>query len=497
MPNALAYLVLLIYPAVAATLFVRLPPARALIWSLLLAYLFLPPAPAGFDFPLMPPITKDTLPNITVFIACLLLIPGRLSILPQNRIARALMLLFILSPIATVLTNREPVSFVIGELPGLRITDALALSINQAILLLGFMMARPLLQTAETQRDLLAAIFICGMVYSFPMLVEVRLSPQINLWVYGYYQHLFEQSMRGGGFRPVVFLFHGIWVSFFAMTAALAAFALWRNDRSKSEIFAPVATVISDQSTRVKFGAKRLPLYVFAAFYLIGVLILTKTLAPLLYFILLAPLICFATSKTQMRIAIVLAFVAFTYPMLKGADIVPSQAILAQAEKVSAERANSLKFRFENEDRLLERAREKPLFGWGSWGRNHLHNAVDGTILTVTDGRWIITYGVYGWLGYLAEFGLLSIPLLLLWREARIADPKDFSNFIGPLSLMLAINLFDLLPNATLTPITWIISGALLGYAEHLRRIRLVEKQPAFEQALASNDVQRPLKVLM
>ena len=258
-----------------------------------------------------------------------------------------------------------------------------------------------------------------------------------------------------------------------------------------------MSTAITDTSTVVKFGAKRLPLYILAAFYLAGVLLLTKTLAPLLYFLLLAPLICFFSSKAQMRLAIFLALIAVSYPVLKGFDMVPSQTILAQAEKISPERANSLKFRFENEDRLLERARIKPLFGWGSWGRNHVHNAIDGTILTVTDGRWIITFGVYGWFGYLAEFGLLSIPLLLLWREARLADPGEFSSFVGPLSLLLAINLFDLLPNATLTPITWIISGALLGYAEHLRRRRLVDRLPDFDQAMAPNPASTTPSTLM
>ena len=48
------------------------------------------------------------------------------------------------------------------------------------------------------------------------MLVEVRLSPQINTWIYGFFQHDFIQMMRYGGFRPIVFLPHGLWVAFFA-----------------------------------------------------------------------------------------------------------------------------------------------------------------------------------------------------------------------------------------------------------------------------------------
>ncbi|MCL4676893.1 MAG: hypothetical protein KJZ59_13005 [Pararhodobacter sp.] len=39
---------------------------------------------------------------------------------------------------------------------------------------------------------------------------------------------------------------------------------------------------------------------------------------------------------------------------------------------------------------------------------------------------------------------------------------------VSTLALILAVNLVDLLPNATLIPMTWLIAGALLGYAETL-----------------------------
>ena len=42
----------------------------------------------------------------------------------------------------------------------------------------------------------------------------------------GYFQHSFEQMMRAGGFRPIVFLYHGLWVAFLTATAVLAAFTL-------------------------------------------------------------------------------------------------------------------------------------------------------------------------------------------------------------------------------------------------------------------------------
>jgi hypothetical protein len=42
------------------------------------------------------------------------------------------------------------------------------------------------------------------------------------------------------------------------------------------------------------------------------------------------------------------------------------------------------------------------------------------------------------------------------------------------------VNLADLIPNASITPLTWLIAGALLGYAEHARQFALRPQRPAF-----------------
>lgn len=186
------------------------------------------------------------------------------------------------------------------------------------------------------------------------------------------------------------------------------------------------------------------------------------------------------------------------YPALKLSNLVPSDALVGQAEAVSAERAQSLSFRFDNEDILFDRAMEKPLFGWGIWGRNHLHDATTGAITTVSDGYWIIVIGVWGWLGYIAQFGLMALPIWLISRELRhergvqkdrllnetsyklLDTPASrrelddgLSPYIGPLAVMLGFNMIDMLPNATLTPTTWLIAGTLFGHAERLARRRL------------------------
>jgi hypothetical protein len=116
---------------------------------------------------------------------------------------------------------------------------------------------------------------------------------------------------------------------------------------------------------------------------------------------------------------------------------------------------------------LLARAAERPILGWGGWGRARIYDPVTGEDLSVTDGRWVIVIGQHGWVGYAAEFGLLALPVLLLLR--RRGDGVQAS---AALAMILAVNLLDLLPNATLTPLTWLVSGALLGFAEQRAPMR-------------------------
>ena len=466
MPNTLAYMMLMAWPLVTLLLFRRTTTERAIIWSILAGYLLLPPL-AEFDLPLIPDMDKFAIPSVAAFLICVVVMKKPVSLWPRHPATRLLVAGFVLGVIPTVFTNgdpilfqvienSDPVSFITNALPGLRWRDLGSVMINQVIVLLPFFMARQYLSTETGLRDLLWALLLAGLAYTIPSLIEIRLSPQINIWVYGFFQHNFEQMMRNGGFRPIVFLPHGLWLAFFLMSSLLAATALTRAAQNGERIRLAMATI-----------------------YLFGVLILCKSLGSLIYGLAFTPVIALAPLHWQIRIALCLALVAVIYPMLRNLGLVPTDAILAQAETFSAERAQSLGYRFENERVLLTRAAEKPWFGWGGWGRNLIHHMETGQILSIPDGRWIIVFGTFGWLGYISEMGLLAAPLVVLAGEVRRKHGLGISPYVAPIALLLAATMLDMLLNATLIPFTWLCAGAVLGYAERLRYPDLLPSKPA------------------
>ncbi len=439
---------LLIWPAVSWQLWKRLDPARALIWTILGGYLIMPPMTA-LSLPVIPDLDKVSIPNLTALICATWLLKDKITFLPAGPVGKCLILLFVLAPFATVLTNGDALIFEMRTIQGMKIYDSVASVANHAIALLPFFLGRRYLGTPEGTRAVLVALVVGGLAYSAPMLIEARFSPQMNVWVYGFFQHDFFQTIRQGGYRPVVFLQHGLWVAFFTLMALLASLAMLREAPAEGR---PKAALI--------------------LMYLFYMVLVCKSAGPLVYLVSLSPLLIFAPTRVQILVAALMAALVIVYPILRGAHLVPIDRILDFASALSADRAYSLQFRIDNEELLLARAQERPWFGWGGYGRNFMHNPISGEMSNIADGLWIITLGMNGWLGYLAEFGLTALPLLALAREVFVRHGVVIARTTAALALILAANLVDLLPNATHIPFTWLMAGALLGEAERLAALR-------------------------
>mgnify|MGYP000704700793 CR=1 FL=1 len=477
MGNPLAYLTLLLWPFVCLWLFRKYTIERALVWSILGAYLFLPPLTV-FDLPLVPGMDKVTIPNIAVLILLIKLKQQKIEYLPQSMLARWLVIGFVLCAIPTVLTNTDPIifevlgstgpiTFLVDMLPGQSVRDVGSVLIGQMLTLVPFIVGRQFLAEEEGLREICLAFMIGALIYSIPSLIEIRLSPQMNVWVYGFFQHDFEQTMRAGGFRPIVFLPHSLWLAIYVCFGLLSATAI----------------------ARVTPASERWKSYL-AVGYLFMLLVMCKSLASLIYGVVLVPIVFLAPARLQIKLALAFGVVAVVYPMLRNLQIIPLDWVLAQANAFDPAREQSLEYRFINETALLERAAEKPLFGWGGWGRNLVRHAETGIILSIPDGRWIIVFGTFGWLGYVCEFGLLALPLLLVWRATRGSIPLP--PFIAPLCLILGITMIDMLLNATLTPITWLTAGAILGYAEQRKAQSVKAIKPIVKTTVLTASDARP-----
>ena len=455
MGNALAYLMLAVWPAVCVVFFTRLSVERALLWSILGAYMFLPPV-TEFDLPLVPAMTKHSIPSVAILLILVFILGLRPSFVPRHRTTSVLVIAMLLGSVFTVLANTDaipfyartdvaPITFEVRVIPGLRLIDTLSVLSGMLIMLIPFFLARVYLSSEKGLRELVIAFVIAGLIYSVPTLIEVGVGPNLNIWIYGFFQHSMEQLINDGRFRPYVFTQHALWLALFFVMSVAAGAAMIRDEEGQ---------------TRRK--------YVFATMYLVVVLFLCESLASQVYAVLLLPLILMIGPKWQIRLALTLGAIGVLYPIIRNIGLIPVEWLLAQIEAVNPDRAQSLGYRFLNEDLLLERAAERPWFGWGGWGRNQVHVPETGDLLTIIDGRWILIFGTFGWFGYIPQMGLVAWPLILIaWYTYKHPDLK-LSPMIAPLCLMLGFNMLDMLLNDTMVPMTLLMVGAILGYAERL-----------------------------
>jgi hypothetical protein len=445
-PNWLAFLAEFSWPLVAVWLFRTRPLNLALIWTILGAHMLLP-VRATVKLEMIPELDKLSIPSLAALAGCLFITGRPLKIWHRFGLTEILVLMCLVGPFISSMLNGDTVYSGARTLPGVGIYDGLSAVEHQFIFLIPFFLGRQYLNELDDIEKILKVIVMACLFYSLLMLFEIRMSPQLHTWIYGYFPHSqFFMNMRYGGFRPVVFMDNGLMVAFFTMTAAVASTALWRT---------------RTRLLRVPPGG--------VTAYLTAMLILCKSGASLVYGTVLIPLVRFATPRLHVRLAVVLAVGALLYPALRAQDLIPTKFLLDTAASISPERAASLDSRFREEQDLLGRASQRPLFGWGRFGRARIYDAKTGEDISTTDGFWIGTLGDFGLFGFFTTFGLLALPVFRAASALRLINSIRDRVFFSALTLIVAIGIVDLIPNAFLSPWAWLLEGALLGRAEALR----------------------------
>ncbi len=434
MPNLFAYLVLIIWPFIAIIFYKRFSALEATFWTIVGGFLLLPVSVA-IDFSFIPPMNKETIVALSTLIGCRFIKKIKIKLLPPDKLARWLVILLLITQVFTVLNNQEPVNFI----RGLSFYDAVSTIINQYLILIPFILGSQLIKTNEDQLLIFKLVVIAGLAYSLPILFEIRMSPQLHTWIYGFFPHSFIQQYRYDGFRPVVFLGHGLIVAMFVA------------------IVLGTATVLMKQKIRIL----RLPPQLIVG-YLVVLLVLCKSAGAFILGLFLFVAITWVPVSMLKRASLFLVAIFMLYPLLSIFDLFPHDQLLQFISSYDAERAESLAYRFNNEHLLLLHAKEKLITGWGVWGRNRL----DGV---ATDGYWIIFLGQFGLVGFVSLFGLIALSIWKAIKASSLIENRDSRKLLLYYALIVAVMLIDQLPNASLSAWMLLIIGGALGRANKIK----------------------------
>ncbi len=472
---------LLAWPIITLVLILRKPMPLAILVSLIGGYLLLP-TQGGIDLPILPAFNKLTIPPLTLLVLGVLMyrqhssthskrsreqdldLPGWLPGLLSIQIG--LVIIFIGAQL-TALTNGDVLRYGATVLPALRVYDGFSLALMSFTMFVPLVLGRKFFAHPDRHLLLLRGCLIAAFAMSFLALFEIRMSPQLNNIVYGYFPHSWQQHIRSGGYRPLIFMQHGLQLAIFFAGSIIAAFGLYRAEKN----------------------SKRRRLYLLAGLWILGTLFLSNSLGAFVIVLVLVPVVLMFKVRTQVIISAVLAGTVLLYPMLRNSGVIPLDQLVSTAASIDEDRAASLRFRFINEDQILARANERPFFGWGPFSRARIFTSY-GEDVTTLDGAWVAVIGESGWVGYLTTFGFLALPVIFVaFYHASIQLRPETAT----LCAMMAAALIDLIPNGFFSPVTFLIAGALWGRLEIEKKGLLAGSQAEINEDIHKTDTPQTL----
>ncbi|WP_428389408.1 O-antigen ligase domain-containing protein [Mucisphaera sp.] len=429
MGNAIAQVVMIAWIPAVLVLFVTLPARRAVVWAILLGWLMLPMT--GYPLPGLPDYTKMSATCMGILLGSLLFDPDTMLRL-KPRWVDLPFVVFCLSPFVSSVTN------------GLGPYDGMSATISQIVTWgLPYLIGRAYFSSTEGMKELARGLVIGGLIYVPLCLYEIRMSPQLHTMVYGFHQHSFGQTFRMGGWRPVVFMQHGLMVGMWMCMSALLALWFWRSGAIKQMAGFPMGWL--------------------AAFMTVTAILCKSTGA----WILMALGMMLLLFKQPMLRVLLLAAIVLGPALYYGVRyprIVSGGAVVAWADPFfSDQRIGSLSTRMTNEDQLSEHAMRRPLFGWGGWGRNRVRSE-DGRDITITDGLWIIIAGTNGLMSLGAFTLAFSYPGWVLLRRVRSQLWElDWVPYFAGLTVVVLLYQVDCILNAMVNPVYTLVLGSLIG----------------------------------
>ncbi len=445
--NALANVILLLWLPTVVYIFSRFPAQRALIISFLGAWLFLPMA--SMKFPGIPDYEKMSATSYGILLSTIIFDVGRFSSFRYSWIDVP-MTVWCICPFFSSMTN------------GLGPYDGFSATFSQVVTWgIPYFLGRIYLNNLAGLRSLAIWTFIGGLLYIPFCLFESRMMTSVHELLYGFNPGGFHMSLRLGGYRPTVFMNHGLMVGIWMMSAALMGVVLWQTGIIKK---------IWD-----------IPIGLWVGLLLITFVLVRSTGSYLLFGIALIILVVAKYFRNTWLIWGIVIGMCIYLNLGATGEFPRAQVTSTLAQFFPAERVQSVDFRFENEQILSARARLKPVFGWGGFGRNRVFDEY-GSDISVTDSLWIIAFGIFGTVGLVSIFTALVLPVVVfcmryparLWTHPALAPA-------AALAVALMMYALDCVLNAMVNPVFALTCGGLAGVAV----ARGKEPFPAKTKALA------------
>ncbi len=448
--SLVSILALLLTPPLAILLMSLIGrPERAALY-MVWGFVFFGPCSCFIKLPMMPYMSKDNIAYISVLLAAGIMAPEYIKRGRPGSWPGSMVFVSVFGAILTALSNPDMLVYsgyaATVVIPGLNFKDGAYMGMTNLFnAFIPFLVGFAFVRDAKTMRFMARLLMSMLAIYAVLMLLEIRLSPQLHLWVYGHKAHNdFSQTMRWGGYRPMVFMRHGLAVALVVYNCGLAIIGLSRSGE-KPMLF----------GRALHFSWKQM--IAAAAFCLF----ITKSTAAIIYGVAFFPIALKGKAVFVLRVALVLAVMALSYPVARSYDWVPTRDLVDfMEETLGDERAQSMKYRFGNEDQLMVKVRERLYFGWGEYGRQFFYR-YDGRQATIPDGFWIIVLGSRGLFGYTPAFLILLYPVFMAQRRYKYVRKTGDLNLLACLTLAQATSVADLIPNGLFNTYPYFLSGAL------------------------------------
>ncbi|MGB3507789.1 MAG: O-antigen ligase domain-containing protein [Microcoleaceae cyanobacterium] len=442
----LAHLAMFAWIPLVFYLFSRYPAQRAIVISFIIAETFLPNA--KYSLPGFPDYSKASAAAYGVLIATICFDPQRLSSFKPSWI-----------DIPAVVYSL--CGFVTSIVNGLGAYDGLSNTLGTSVLWGGpYFLGRLYLSDLEGLRQLTIGILMSCVVYAPLCVYETRMAPMLHLRIYGFWAHSsgLRQAIRYGGYRPMVFMNHGLWVGVWMMAGTLAAIWLWRTGVLKK-----------------LWG---IPMNILVLGLLVTFVLVKSTGAWVLAAIGIAILFVGNWFRTSLTLLALTFYICFTLYNSAMGTVDIEKTISFMSNFFNADRLGSLQYRMDMEEILTERARERIVFGWGGFGRNRVYDynhAGELVDITVTDSWWGIVFGVRGSVGLISGVATRLLPVAVFclrypaktWSKPKVAPA-------AVLAVIISLWVYDSLLNAMSSSVYLLGCGGLAGLV--LKPVNLEEK---------------------